>query len=61
MQRPSQTLRSEQFFICEISCEMSYPNLWRFVWRRRVTNRMGTDAEAGNQQKHLLLRFVTKA
>ena len=43
------------------SREMFYPNLWRFVWRRHVPNRMGTNAEAGNQQKHLLLSFVTKA
>ena len=37
------------------------PKFIEICMRRRVPNRMGTNAEAGNQQKHLLLSFVTKA
>ena len=33
MQRPSPRIRSEKCFVFEISEEMIYPNLKRFVWR----------------------------
>ena len=33
MQRPSPRFRSEEYFVYEISEEMFYPNLQRFVWR----------------------------
>ena len=35
-QRPSPRLESEEFFVYEISEEMFYPNLQRFVWRRHA-------------------------
>ena len=34
--RPSPRLRSEEYFVSKISEEMFYPNLQRFVWRRRA-------------------------
>ena len=36
MQRPSPRFRSEEYFVYEISEEMFYPNLQRFVWRRHA-------------------------
>ena len=36
MQRPSRRFRSEEYFLFEISKEMFYPNLKRFVWRRHA-------------------------
>ena len=36
MQRPSPRFRSEEYFVYEISEEMFYLNLWRFVWRRHA-------------------------
>ena len=36
MQRPSPRFRSEEYFVYEISEEMFYPNLYRFVWRRHA-------------------------
>ena len=36
MQRPSPRFRSEEYFVYEISEEMLYPNLRRFVWRRHA-------------------------
>ena len=36
MQRLSPRFRSEEYFVYEISKEMFYPNLQRFVWRRHV-------------------------
>ena len=36
MQRPSPRFRLEEYFTCEISEEMFYPNLQRFVWRRHA-------------------------
>ena len=36
MQRPSRRFRSEEYFVYEISEEMFFPNLWRFVWRRHA-------------------------
>ena len=36
MQRPSPRFRSEEYFVYEISEEMFYPNLQRFLWRRHA-------------------------
>ena len=36
IQRPSPRFRSEEYFVYEISEEMFYPNLQRFVWRRHA-------------------------
>ena len=36
MQKPSPRFRSEEYFVYEISEEMFYPNLQRFVWRRHA-------------------------
>ena len=36
MQRPSPRFRSEEYFVYEISEEMFYPYLWRFVLRRHA-------------------------
>ena len=36
MQRPSPRFRSEEYFVDEISEEMFYPDLQRFVWRRHA-------------------------
>ena len=36
IQRPSPRFRSEEYFVYEVSEEMFYPNLWRFVWRRHA-------------------------
>ena len=34
MQRPSPRFRSEEYSVYEISEEMFYPDLYRFIWRR---------------------------
>ena len=34
IQRPSQRFRPEEYSVYEVSEEMFYPNLWRFIWRR---------------------------
>ena len=36
IERPSPRFRSEESFVYEISEEMFYPNLLRFVWRRHA-------------------------
>ena len=36
MQRPWPRFRSEKYFVYEISEEMLYPNLYRFVWTRHA-------------------------
>ena len=36
IQRPSPRFRSGDYFVYEISEEMFYPNLKRFVWRRHA-------------------------
>ena len=36
MQRPSLRHRSKEYFVYEISEEMFYPKLQRFVWRRHA-------------------------
>ena len=55
---------SEEYFVYEISEEMFYPNLKRFVWRRHagaVLSWMSSNMADGNQQKHLLPCLATKA
>ena len=55
MQRPSPRFRSEKYFVYEISEEMFYPNVYRFVWRRHAgLTWMSSNMADGNQQKHLL-------
>ena len=62
MQRPSPNLRSEEYFANEIFEETFYPNLKRFVRRRHAgANRMSSNMVDGNQQKHMLPSFATKA
>ena len=36
MQRPSPRFRSEEYFVYEISEEIFYPTIQRFVWRRHA-------------------------
>ena len=36
MPSSSPRFRSEEYSVYEISREMFYPNLWRFVWRRQA-------------------------
>ena len=57
----AQTLvRSEQYFICEISGEMFYPNLQSFVWRGHACAHSDGHQHGGRkQQKHLSLSFAT--
>ena len=48
-------VRSEEYSVYEISKEMFYPNLLRFVWRRHPGAHLdGHNMADGNQQKHLL-------
>ena len=64
MQRPSPRFRSEleEYFVYEVSEEMFYPNLLRFVWRRHApAHADGLQHGYGNQQKHLLPSFAIKA
>ena len=58
MKRTSPRFRTERCFIYEISGEMFYPNLQRFVWRRHVGAQPdGHNLAAGNQQKCLSPRM----
>ena len=62
MQRPLPRFRSEEYFIYEISEEMFYPNFGDLYGDTMlVPIRMGTNMADGNQQKHLLPSFGTKA
>ena len=68
MQRPSPRFRSEEYFVYEISEEMFYPNLYAsFVCKdlyadaMLVLTWMSSNMAEGNQQKHLLPSFATKA
>ena len=36
MQRSSPRFRSEEYFVYEVSEELFYPDLQRFVWRRHA-------------------------
>ena len=59
MKRTLPRFRTERcFIIYEISGEMFYPNLQRFVWRRHVGAQPdGHNLAAGNQQKRLSPRM----
>ena len=59
MKRTLPRFRTERYFIIyEISGEMFYPNLQRFVWRRHVGAQPdGHNLAAGNQQKRLSPRM----
>ena len=51
MKKTSPRFRTERCFIYEISGEMFYPNLQRFVWRRHVGAQPdGHNLAAGNQK-----------
>ena len=49
MQRPSPRFRSEEYFVYEISEEMFYPNLQRFVWRRHAGAHLGELQHGGRK------------
>ena len=53
---------SEEYFVYEISEEMFYPSLLRFVWRRHGAHLDGHQ-HGGRKptEKHLLARFAKKA
>ena len=63
MQRPSPRFRSEEYFVYEISEDVFYSNLKRFAWRRHTGAHPDEHPNMGdgNQQKHLLPSFATKA
>ena len=49
------------YFVYEISEEMFYPNLERFVWRRHAgAHLVELNMVDENQQKHLLPSFAIK-
>ena len=58
MQRPSPRFRSEEYFVYEISGEMFYPI---YEDAMLVLTCMSSNMGDGNQQKHLLPSFATKA
>ena len=62
MQRPWPRFRSEEYFVYEISEEMFYPN-FRDLYgdAMLVPTCMVSNMADGNQQKHLLPSFATKA
>ena len=62
MQRLSPKFWSQQFFLCEYA-EKFFMQIYRdlYGYAMLVPIRMGTNMAAGNQQKHLLLSFATKA
>ena len=59
MQRPSPRFRSEGYFVYEIFKETFYQNLYGGAML--VLIRMSSNMADGNQQKHLLPSFATKA
>ena len=62
MQRLSPRFRSEEYFVYEISEEMfSRINRNLYIDTMLVPIRMSTNMADGNQQKHLLPSFATKA
>ena len=62
MQKLSPRFRSEEYFVCEISEEMFYPNYRDFSGDAMlVLIRMGTNMADGNQQKQMLPSFDIKA
>ena len=58
MQRPSPRFRSEEYFVYEIS-EKNFRDLYGDAML--VLIRMSSNMADGNQQKHLLPSFATKA
>ena len=62
MQRPSPNFRSEEYFVHEIFEETFYPN-YRDLYgdAMLVPTWISTNMADGNQQKHLLPSFATKA
>ena len=62
MQRPSPRFRSEEYFVYEIS-EKCFQKINRDLYgdAMLVPTRMGSNIADGNQQKHLLPSFATKA
>ena len=61
MQRPSPRFRSEEYFVYEIFEKMFYPNLDLYGDAILVFTWMSSNMADGNQQKHLLPSFATKA
>ena len=59
MQRPSPRFRSEGYFVYEMFKEKYYQNLYGDAML--VLIRMSSNMADGNQQKHLLPSFATKA
>ena len=59
MQRPSPRFRSEGYFVYEIFEVTFYQNLYGDAML--VLIRMSSNMADGNQQKHLLPSFATKA
>ena len=59
MQRPSPRFRSEGYFVYDIFKETFYQNLYGDAML--VLIRMSSNMADGNQQKHLLPSFATKA
>ena len=62
MQRPSPRFRSEEYFVYEISEEQFYQT-YRDLYgdAMLVLTWMSSNMEDGNEQKHLLPSFATKA
>ena len=62
MQRSSPRFRSEEYFVYEMSEEM-FTQIYRDLYgdAMLVPTWMGTNMADGNQQKHLLPSFGTKA
>ena len=62
MQRPSPNFRPEEYFVYEIF-EKRFNQIYRDLYgdAMLVPMRMSTNMVDGNQQKHLLPSFATKA
>ena len=62
MQRPSPNFRPEEYFVYEIF-EKRFNQIYRDLYgdAMLVPMRMSTNMADGNQQKHLLTSFATKA
>ena len=62
MQRPSPNFRPEEYFVYEIF-EKRFKQIYRDLYgdAMLVPMRMSTNMADGNQQKHLLPSFATKA
>ena len=63
MQRPSPRVRSDVYMSYMRYPEKSFAQIFGDLYRNTmlVPIRMGTNVADGNQQKHLLTSFVTKA